>query len=425
MKVYHFGNEKGNEKRREKENGLKKYQIQLHEAHIMARNGLLALSISVGLDVLKAMMAGEAEEKAGIKGKHSKDRTIYRHGTEKSSVVMGGQKVKLERPRLRSKENREIGLEILEQFQSEDPLNFKMLQLMLMGITTRDYRECQDAAPGVEVFGSAKSSVSRRFVQESNKTMQEFMRRKLDDDSYPIILIDGVIFGEYNVIVALGVKATGEKSILGIREGSSENSVISKDLISDIISRGLKSDKNRLFVIDGSKALSRAVKESFGGRFEIQRCQLHKKRNVEGYLPETEKHRVINEMNDAYAEFEYKEAKQKLDKLAGSLEYKYPSAADSIREGLEETLTLHRLRIPGLLRVSLSTTNPIESAISMARGTTGRVRRWRNGNQVLRWLSCGFLSAEERFHKIKGYKLLPILTDILDGKEGTHVLEVV
>lgn len=154
-----------------------------------------------------------------------------------------------------------------------------MLQLMLMGITTRVYRECQDTAPGVEVFGSAKSSVSRRFVQESSKTMQEFMKRKLDDDSYPIVMVDGAIFGEYHVLVALGVKTTGEKRILGIREGSSENSVVSKDLLSDIISRGLEPSKNRLFVLDGSKALSKAVKESFGGRSEIQRCQLHKKRN--------------------------------------------------------------------------------------------------------------------------------------------------
>lgn len=423
MKVYHFGKEKGNEKRKEK--GLSSYQIHIKEAHTMARNGLLALSISVGLEVFKAMMAEETEDKAGIKGKHNKDRTVYRHGTEETSVVMGGQKVKLERPRLRSKENKEIGLEILELFQSEDPLNFKMLQLMLMGITTRDYRECQDTAPGVEVFGSAKSSVSRRFVQESSKTMQEFMKRKLDDDGYPIVMIDGVIFGEYHVLVVLGVKTTGEKRILGIREGSSENSAVSKDIISDIISRGLEPNKNRLFVLDGSKALSKAVKESFGGRTEIQRCQLHKKRNVEGYLPETEKHRVIDEMNTAYAEFEYREAKQKLEKLANSLEYKYPSAASSIREGMEETLTLHRIKVPGLLRVSLSTTNPIESAISTARDTTGRVRRWRNGNQILRWLSCGFLSAEEHFYRIKGYKLLPILTDLLDGREGAHVLEVV
>lgn len=413
MELYHVGKKKGKE--------LTRYQIEINEAHTMARNGLLALSISVGMQVFKAMMAEEAEEKAGPKGKHNKNRTIYRHGTEETSVVIGGQKVKIERPRLRNTQNEEVGLEILEQFQSEDALNFRTLKEMLMGITTRNYRECQDTVSGIETFGSSKSSVSRRFIQETGKSMQEFMKRRLNDDTYPIIMIDGVGFGEYLVLVALGVKTTGEKRILGIREGSSENSEVCKDLISDIIDRGVEPNINRLFILDGSKALSKAVRESFGSRSEIQRCQLHKKRNVEGYLPESEKSRVISEMNAAYAEFDYKIAKQKLEKLANSLQYKYPSAAESIRESLEETLTLHRLKVPGLLRVSLSTTNPIESAISTARDITGRVRRWRNGNQVLRWLSCGFLSAEKQFRKIKGCKLIPILTDILAGKEESQV----
>lgn len=368
------------------------------------------------MKVLQAMMSEEVEEKVGPKGKHNADRSAYRHGTEGTSVVLGGQKARIDKPRLRSKDDKEIPLDILNQFQSEDALNHHVLKLILMGATTRGYGSLQDKVMGVETYGISKSAVSRRFIQETTKGMQEFMSRQLDDDTYPVMMLDGVCFGEYLVLVALGVMTTGEKKILGIREGSSENSEVCKGLISGLIDRGLCAEVPRLFILDGSKALSKAVRESFGETSAIQRCQLHKKRNVEKYLPDTEKSRVIAEMNAAYAEFDYAPAKARLEKLVKSLEYKYPSAAESLREGMEETLTLHKLKVPGLLRIPLSTTNPIESAIGTAREITGRVRHWKNGFQVLRWLSCGFMSAEKQFRKIKGFKLLPILINTLAGR---------
>ena len=408
MELYHVGKQKGK--------GISRYQIELKDAHNLARNGLMTLSISVGMKVLEAMIYEEVDEIAGIKGKHINNKNVYRHGTEATSVVLGGQKAKIEKPRLRSKAGKEVSIETLNQFQSEDALNTRILKQILAGIKTRDYGGFQDASPDLDTFGTSKSSVSRRFIQETTKGMQEFVNRPLEDDTYPIMMFDGVGIGDYLVIVALGIKTNGEKRILGIREGSSESSEVCKSLISDIIERGIDANIPRLFVLDGSKALSKAVKETFN-KAHIQRCQLHKKRNVEGHLPDSEKARIINEMNAAYAEFEYKEAKLKLEKLAKSLDYKYPSAADSIREGLDETLTLHKLKIPGLLRISLASTNPIESAIGTIRQITVRVKRWRNGQQVLRWLSCGFLTAEKQFRKIKGYKLLPTLTQILDGRE--------
>lgn len=185
------------------------------------------------------------------------------------------------------------------------------------------------------------------------------------------------------------------------------------------LERGLSVDSPRLFVLDGSKALSKAVKDVFGKDAAIQRCQIHKKRNLESHLPESEQSSVTSEMEAAYAEFDYKAAKVRLDAVAKRIEYKYPSAAESIREGLEETLTLHRLGIPRLLRISLSSTNSIESALSTVRKTTGRVKHRQSGIQVLRWLSCGFMGAEKKSRKINGYKLIPVLINALQGKESS------
>lgn len=238
--------------------------------------------------------------------------------------------------------------------------------------------------------------------------MKEFLNRRTDDDSYPIMIIDGVGFGDYLVIVALGIKSDCTKKILGIREGSTENSEVAKSLISNIIERGLSADSPRLFVLDGSKALSKSVKDVFRKEIVIQRCQIHKKRNVESHLPESEHSSVTSETEAAYAKFDYKAAKEWLEAITKRIEYKYPSAAESIREGLEETLAVHKLGLPGLLRVSLSSTNLIESALSTARKTTGRVKNWQSDTQVLRCLSCGFLSVEKKFRKINGYKLIPV-----------------
>lgn len=230
------------------------------------------------------MMAEEVDEKAGKKGKHNKGRNAYRHGTEQSSVVLGGQKAKIDKPRLRSKENQEIPLEILKHFQSEDVLDFTVLKHILSGVSARDYESLQDEAS--DTFGAKKSTVSRRFIKESSKSMQEFLNRRIDEDTYPVMMIDGVGFGDYLVFVALGIKNDGTKKVLGIREGSTGNSEVVKSLISSLIDRGMSIESPRLFVLDGSKALSKAVRDIFGKEVTIQRCQIHKKRNVESHLPD-------------------------------------------------------------------------------------------------------------------------------------------
>lgn len=407
MKLYHIG--------KKNETDMDLCQIGLNEAHLLAKNGLLALSLTVGLKVLNAMMQQEVTEAAGEKGKHSKAREWYRHGTEDTSVVLAGEKAKIKKPRARKKDkSAEYDLEILKAFQNEDLLNATILKHMMLGISTRTYCDLQQKSAEIDTYGHSKSSVSGRFIVETQKGLEEFMQRRLED-SFPVIMIDGVNFGEYLLLVALGIKASGEKQVLGIREGSTENSHVCESLLEDLIERGLNTETNRLFVLDGSKALSKAVKSKFDSKCEIQRCQVHKKRNVEGHLPESERSWVIQKMNLAYSEFDYNEAKNRLLKLAKELEHKYPSASNSILEGLEETLTLHRLEIPGELRRSLCTTNAAESLMSSLRNFAGRVKKWENGNQVLRWVACGSVMIEPKFRRIKGYRQIPFLTNALNS----------
>lgn len=382
----------------------------------------MALSLGIGMNVVQAMMEQEMDSIVGAKGKHNPDRDWYRHGCEGTSVILAGQKARIKKPRARKKDDSaEYDLDILKLFQNEDPLNHSILKHMIMGVSTRKYQPLQQQAEGILTYGVAKSSVSERFIEATQTGMEAFLSRQLTDP-YPVIMIDGVSFGAYLVLVALGIRATGEKQVLGLQEGSTENAHVCGSLLDNLMERGLDPEVNRLFVLDGAKALSKAVRTRFQDKVEVQRCQLHKKRNVESHLPESMHSWVKQQMNLAYAEFEYDVAKRRLTKIAEELEYRYPSASASILEGLEETLTLHRLKVPGALRISLSTTNPAESLISILRSFAGRVTNWESGNQVMRWLSCGSEAIESSLRRIKGYKLLPLLAQAL--REGKSVQEL-
>ena len=377
--------------------------------HEKARCGLMELSMSLGLDVMRMMLEEDVTQYAGPKGKHNtKGRTGYRHGTDKTTVVMGGKKVRADRPRVRAIDGSgELPLETLSVFQSEDPLNKAILAKLLSGVSTRKYARAVDGDT-TDAVCTSKSEVSRRFIEGMDSLMQEFFTRTLDQD-YPVMMIDGLELGKLTILAAMGIDSDGRKRILGIAEGGSENSTVEKGLLEDLIHRGLDAARPRLYVLDGGKALYKGVTDVFGKEVLIQRCQVHKKRNVLSYLPESEQANVSVAMTMAYREFGYEAAKAKLTGIANNLEYRYPKAAASLLEGLEETLTVHRLKIPGMIRETLCSTNPMESANSACRGIIRRVSNFKDGGMALRHVAAGFMEAERGFHRIKGYKQLPML----------------
>jgi len=310
---------------------------------------------------------------------------------------------------VRSKENEELILPSLSVFQSEDPLNRAVLQNILAGVSTRKYARTQEDKSGSCM---SKSEVSRRFAAEMKVAMNTFFSRRLDDD-FVAIMMDGMGFGTITVIAAMGITADGKKKMLGIVEGGTENNEVVKKLLIDLIDRGLEPTFPRLYILDGGKALHKAVADTFGKNAVIQRCQVHKKRNVLAHLPESEKSNVSILLSNAYKEFKYDKAKSALEKLANELDYRYPSAASSLREGLDETLTVHKLGVPGLLRQTLSTTNPIESANSVCAGIVRKVSRFKDGETALRHAAAGFIEAERGFHRVNGYRQIPILKNSL------------
>ena len=374
----------------------------------MAGAGLLKLSADIGMEVMSQIFEHEVCQIAGQKGKHNKDRDAYRHGTENTKVVLGGSKVTATRPRVRSKAGDfEMPLESLSVFQREDQLNEAVLCRLLAGVSSRKY----ERTVGAELLGEActsKSEVSRRFADAMRTKMDEFFGRRIEG-SCPAVIIDGMALGKITIIAAMGIGSDGRKRMLGLIEGGSENSNVVKSLLSDLIERGLDPDEPRLYVIDGSKALAKAVKDTFGDKALIQRCQVHKKRNVLAHLPESEKQRVGSKISSAYLEFEHDEAKRKLTLIVRELDMRYPAAAASLLEGLDETLTVHKLCVPGLLRRTLSSTNAIESANSVCAGVIRRVTNFKTGEAAVRQAAAGFMEAERGFRRIKGYRELPLL----------------
>ncbi len=387
-----------------------------------ARSGLLELSMSLGIEVMLTMFEEDVTNYAGPKGKHNTvGRTGYRHGTEKTTVTMGGKKIRVDRPRARAIDGSgELPLETLEAFQDEDPLNKAIMARLLSGVSTRKYARTVDGG-AQDAICTSKSEVSRRFIKGMDALMQEFFTRKLSDD-YLAIMIDGLELGKITILAAMGIDREGRKRMLGISEGGSEKSTVVRGLLEDLISRGLDPDRPRLYVLDGSKALYKGVTDMFGKDSLIQRCQVHKKRNVLSYLPKSEMANISVAMTVAYKEFEYDTAKKKLMAIANNLEQRYPKAAASLLEGLEETLTVHRLKLPGLLRETLCSTNPLESANSACMGIIRRVSNFKDGYTALRHAAAGFMGAEQGFHRVRGYKHMGILMAMLE-KETSNILE--
>jgi transposase-like protein len=377
-----------------------------------AKEGLLALSVGVGLGVLVELLEEEVVEIVGPKGEHIPERTAVRHGHEAGEVTLGGRRVGVERPRVRSADGRlEVRLQMYEYFADRDPLSRSVLERMLAGVSTRRYPRTQEPV-GQEVEQQARStsrsSVSRTFIERTRRSLDELMSRRLDDVRLAVMMIDGIDLGERTNVVALGITTEGVKIPLGLWEGSTENAAVATALLSDLVERGLDPEQGILFVIDGAKALRKAIRTVFGDA-PVQRCVRHKERNVLDHLPERERPTVRQRLRRAWAHEDDARALDQLRALASELDRTHPGAAGSLREGMEETLTLTRLGVAGNLKRTLESTNPCESMIEIVRRTQRNVKRWSSGEMALRWTAAGMLEAERQFRKIIGYRDLATL----------------
>lgn len=377
------------------------------------KGALLELVLGAGFGVLQALLEQEREQLCGKRYKHDAARTASRAGYAPGELVLGGRRVTVRRPRVRSKDG-EIPLPSWERLAAEDPLNARAVEQMVLGVATRKYARSLEPLPTeTKSRGTSKSAVSRRFVAATEKTLADWLGRSLSDLSLAVLMIDGIVCGEHTVLVALGIDETGTKHVLGLWEGATENAVACTGLLGNLVERGLDVKRTMLVVIDGSKALAKAVRDTFGKRALIQRCQVHKKRNVLEHLPERMRPETGATISTAYACRDSKRALSMLTKLARQLERKHPSAAASLREGLEETLTVISLNLDVTLARTLATTNPIENLNSVLRRIHHNVKRWQDGTMVLRWVAVGLHEAMKGFRRLKGHEGMPKLVAAL------------
>ena len=388
-------------------------QLWLHLPGLV-REALYETVIAAGLACVDEVLEAERSRLCGALYQHLAERQALRAGHVASSLVLGGRRVAVSRPRARSVDGHELSLPSWREWSTRDPLTERAVEQMVLGVSTRRYaRSLEPLAPTASVRGISKSAVSERFVYGTERKLAELMSRDLAKFSFTALFIDGVHFGEHVVLAAVGVDEHGDKHVLGLREGATENAAACKALLADLFERGLDTGHSLLVVIDGAKALHKAVVEVFGARALIQRCREHKKRNVSEALPERLRAAVRTAMNQAYATHDAKRARRLLDNLARRLEHQHPGAAASLREGLDQTLTVMGLELPNHLERVLSSTNLIENLFSRVREIGRRVRHWQSGTMVLRWSAAGVLEAERSFRKVAGYRAIPTLVAAL------------
>jgi len=386
---------------------VERVAVTLGQIAVNASEGLLALATDAGLQVMAAMMAADVDALAGPKGKHNPDRAAYRHATEDGSVVLGGRRVPVRRPRVRAVDGSgEVRVPTYDTFADPEIMSRLAMEKMLAGLSCRDYApaglEPVGAAVVAAASGTSKSAVSRRFVAATKTALEGMLAAPLDDLDVVVLMIDGVFFAEQLCIVALGIDADGGKHPLALAAGSSENTTTVKELLVGLRERGLDVTRPVLAVLDGSKALAAGVREVFD-RPVFARCQIHKMRNVADKLPKKLRAVVKSRMQAAYAATSVLDAESTLGVLAAELDKTHPAAAASLREGLAETLTVLRLEIPPALATSLRSTNAIESMISIARTHSRNVKNWKDTDMALRWCAAGMGEAKQQFRRIKGH----------------------
>jgi len=391
-------------------NGLGEGEFDIDNLMESLRMEYRALTVSAGALVVQAIMESEVEQIAGKP--YARKTEIDRWGTETGYVVMGGQKVRISRQRLRDKQKKEIHLQSYERFQDEEQRTQAVFTRLVTGVSSRSY------AKTVEEFGQgygiSKSVISRKTVEATAEQLRSLCERDISKLDICVLVIDGVHVGETVHIVVLGVETSGKKYILGFRQGATENSQVCSELFEEFIQRGLQAERPMLVVLDGSKALRSAVAKFFGNRAVVQRCQVHKRRNVLQHLPNRYHAEYRRKIQSAYSMTSYDDAKRSLEKTIEQLERINESAARSLEEGLDETLTVHRLQLPDILRKSFSTSNGIESAFSQGSTVMRNVKRWSNNNQIQRWVATSLLQAENKFRKIKGFRSMGVLVAALE-----------
>ena len=398
--------------------------VTLAELAGSLREGLLAMAVGAGLQVMDALMDESVTALAGPKFRHDAERSAVRHGTEAGSVVLGGRRVPIRRPRVRTADgSAEVAVPAYELFSSTDLLGQMALDRMMAKLSTRRY------AAGLEPVGTqvedasrstSKSAVSRRFVAATESALAAMLGADLCGLELVALMIDGVHFADHLCVVAMGIGIDGTKHPLGLVEGDTENATVVKDLLADLRDRGLDTTRPILCVLDGAKALVAAVKAVFDHPV-VQRCQLHKVRNVEAKLPKDLASTVAKKMRTAYHDPDALAAEATLEALARDLAKSHPGAAGSLREGLSETLTVTRLGVPPTLARTLRSTNAIESMLEICRDHSANVKRWRNGQMVLRWCAAGMLEASKQFRRVNGFLHLPALQAALDAHSNGTV----
>jgi transposase-like protein len=355
----------------------------------------------------------EVTQRCGQRHERRPERELTRFGHQRGYVTIAGQKAPIPKPRVRYTDQRgETELERYGLLQSPDAMPQAALNHLVNGVSTRRYEKVVHL--GRDAFGVKKSSVSRGFVRASAAEVQRLAERRFDNERFAVIFIDAQPYAGEMIVVALGITTVGEKRILGLRQGATENATVVTSLLEELRERGVKAEAPTLFVLDGAKALRAAVGRVWGKFAVVQRCQAHKRRNVEAHLPESHHEELRKRLNAAYHEASETQARTLLKGTIAWLRKISPAAAASLEEGWEETLTVVRLRVPELLRKTLATTKPIESAFSVAESVTRRVKRWRDGDMRERWCVAGLMDAETRFRRIKGHHYMKQLLDTLD-----------
>ncbi len=403
--------------------GKASFQLRLPLPELMEdMTGLIEQTCSqVGLLMIKGLIDEEVESLVGGRYAHDDQRQGYRWGTEEGSIIFAGRKVAIDRPRVRSKNGGEIPLHRYAAFRKPTHMEKSVQQRILRCVSMRDYEGVLE--PLCDGYGIDKSSVSRHWKAASAKQMRLLMERPLGGLSIDVLMIDGKGFGDYTVITALGIDTEGRKHVLGLWSGATENAVVCGQLLDELIERGLPADQAYLFVLDGSAALSKAVKARFGERALIQRCYIHKKRNILKYLPKKYHRIFLLKWNQIWVQSEEADAKRELSKVRTWLKAVSEGAFRSLEEAGDQLLMVYTLKLSEALRRSFRSTNLIENVYSRAEDMTKRVKHWRNENMVWRWSGAVLLRAEKGFKRVRGYKELAILTNALaarvDGKQAT------
>jgi putative transposase len=381
-----------------------------------ARTALRELVLSAGFEVFTKMLEEDRRALCGPRHQQSPDRRAYRHGHDEGSLVFGGRKIRVKKPRIRSMEGEELELPTWRRMACQDPLRDRVVEQILLGVSHRGYERSLEPLPEpIRTRGVRRSSVSRHFTARTTDQTMAFLSRSLEGIDLPVIMIDGTGLGDHTLLVAMGIDTSGKKHILGVTIGTTEGEQVCRSLFRQLIDRGLDAERARLFVIDGGKGLRKAIRVTFGDWALIQRCQIHKLRNVADHLPEHRRAWAKSAMRRAWKAGTVGQARERLKNLAAQLETDHPDAAASMREGLEETLTVIALGLGGALHLTLRSTNPIENLQGAIKKIVRNVKRWRNGAMAQRWCVTALIEAEKRFRRVRGYREMPQLIAALEA----------